>query len=149
MPKDILMDGPTLQFGIKPEGQITERPGAYVVIQNESAQILALEVNGHIHLPGGGIDEGETPEAAAIREALEEAGCTIDNIEYLGKANQYFPSSPLGPLNKLGIFFKAQLLSIDVTQAEIGHQVVWLDLDDFDQSNAKKFQKWAVKLAVI
>lgn len=32
----------------------------------------------------GGIDEGETPEDAAIRETLEETGCEIQELELVG-----------------------------------------------------------------
>lgn len=36
-------------------------------------------------LPGGKMDEGETPEACARREVLEEAGLEIKRLEFLGK----------------------------------------------------------------
>ncbi|HYD18837.1 MAG TPA: NUDIX domain-containing protein [Patescibacteria group bacterium] len=34
----------------------------------------------------GAVDEGEKPEAAARREAFEETGCDITDIEYIGTA---------------------------------------------------------------
>jgi ADP-ribose pyrophosphatase len=34
----------------------------------------------------GAIDEGETPEAAARREAFEETGCDVLDLEFIGKS---------------------------------------------------------------
>lgn len=39
---------------------------------------------GQIAFPGGGIDPGETPEMAAVREAHEETGIDPDAVEILG-----------------------------------------------------------------
>lgn len=43
-------------------------------------------------LPGGGIDEGETPEEAAVREAKEETGL---EVEIVRKVANYRPANKL------------------------------------------------------
>lgn len=40
-----------------------------------------------LEIPGGIVDEGETPEQAAERELLEETGYAAGEIVYLGKSN--------------------------------------------------------------
>ena len=35
-------------------------------------------------LPGGGMDDGETPEQAFRREVLEETGCEVEHIKEIG-----------------------------------------------------------------
>ncbi|WP_045926216.1 NUDIX hydrolase [Bacillus siamensis] len=53
--------------------------GAFVIIQNDGRDILLVKRKDVPlwDLPGGGIAEGETPEAAAIREAFEETGYDV------------------------------------------------------------------------
>ena len=53
---------------------------AFVLIESEN-KILLIEEGGEARgkwcLPGGHVDEGETPEQAAIREAAEEANIRV------------------------------------------------------------------------
>jgi 8-oxo-dGTP pyrophosphatase MutT (NUDIX family) len=44
---------------------------------------------GQVSFPGGRIDAGETPEAAALREAQEEVGLAPGNVELLGRMADY------------------------------------------------------------
>ena len=45
-----------------------------------------------IQIPAGTIEDGETPEAAALREAFEETGLTLLSIrQYLGSKEQKLP----------------------------------------------------------
>ena len=45
-------------------------------------------------LPGGGIDKGETPEAAAIREVREELGIQLNAVQPFTTAQEEVSSSP-------------------------------------------------------
>jgi 8-oxo-dGTP pyrophosphatase MutT (NUDIX family) len=75
-----------------PEGA---RDGAalLLVYPHDETLHLALTVRGsglrnhtgQVSLPGGGVDEGETIEAAALREANEEIGLDLSTVELLGR----------------------------------------------------------------
>jgi ADP-ribose pyrophosphatase YjhB (NUDIX family) len=70
------------------------RPGAKSFIFHEGKVLLVRLGYGHKKwvLPGGGIERGETPEMAAVREAKEESGVVIANPVYIGQRdynNQY------------------------------------------------------------
>jgi ADP-ribose pyrophosphatase YjhB (NUDIX family) len=64
------------------------RKAARTIVLDENQQKIAvLQVkNGDYHkIPGGGIENVETAETAAIREALEECGCDVQLIEKIGE----------------------------------------------------------------
>lgn len=71
--------------------------GCAVVITNLSGDVLLLR---HSYgpdawsLPGGGIDPGEAPEAAARREVKEELGLTLGVVESLGTSEEEVSGSP-------------------------------------------------------
>jgi 8-oxo-dGTP pyrophosphatase MutT (NUDIX family) len=44
---------------------------------------------GQVSFPGGRIDAGETPEAAALREAQEEIALASGDVELLGRMSDY------------------------------------------------------------
>lgn len=136
------------QFGSQPP-EYANRISAYAVVFNDQGQILALKVGKTIHLPGGGIDSGEDPQVAVVRESQEEAGCEISSLEYLGKANQFFAKTEYGPLNKVGTFYTAKLVSFDPSKGvEATHVPHWFAPEEFIAGPSGEFQKWAVKKAM-
>ncbi len=80
-------------FGRKdPKLDYHTRIGAYGVIPDHSgARLLILQAPNHaLFLPGGGVEEGETPEVTLARELLEEFGATVHVTQKLGKSSEYF-----------------------------------------------------------
>jgi 8-oxo-dGTP pyrophosphatase MutT (NUDIX family) len=50
------------------------RPSAYGVLEDQAGRLAIVRSRDGVFLPGGGVDAGETPEEAILREALEECG---------------------------------------------------------------------------
>ena len=57
---------------------VVEHMGRYLLVEEFAMGRVVL------NQPGGHIESGESPEEAAVREALEESGCRIDCGELIG-----------------------------------------------------------------
>ncbi len=95
------------------------------VIENNKGEILIQSVTNNnltLHcLPGGGIDEGESPEEAVEREVIEETGYfDIGTLRYLGsvEANYYKPIKKLHR-QALAYGFSVQLESYQQVKPEL------------------------------
>ena len=93
----------------KPDGdeelarpQRVQRFGAYAAATDPEGRILLTRIApgypgaGRWHLPGGGTDHGETPEAALARELIEETSQHGRVTGLLGMSHRYDPSA-VGP----------------------------------------------------
>ncbi len=66
-----------------------------VILQDNSILLLHRISKDEYELPGGKVDEGETPEETAIRELKEEFQCDVDIIRELG-AKDFHDNSFIG-----------------------------------------------------
>ena len=118
-----------------PSGQIIEnyyqihypRKAVAVVIFDKNDNILLIQNRRYTvgrlewEIPAGRIEDGESNEAAAKREAIEEAGCELTDLQYLCSYN---PSN--GMSDSLVHCFAARVSSEG-------------EFTDFDEINDKKW----------
>ena len=84
-------------FGTVPPGSVTRtRPAAYLVVTDELGKVAVVEglKSGprRYWLPGGGREDGETPEQTIEREVAEELGKRVDELHVFAEAVQVFYS---------------------------------------------------------
>lgn len=141
------MDIPS--FGNRQVGaEYTLRPGGYAIIVNEQKHVACVATPMGLYLPGGGQDPGETPELAAIREVLEECGCTIKLGQRLGVADEFaFGKAENTYFQKRCTFFLAKLIE-KVAPGEADHQLTWVPLQESVLQLNHGSQRWAVGEAI-
>lgn len=72
-----------------PLSDLQWRPSAYGIVIKDGCVLLSRQF-GRYDLPGGGIDLGEEPTAAVIREIKEETGIDAAAPRILGVENSFF-----------------------------------------------------------
>lgn len=119
------------------------RPGAYAVALDEQGRLALVRTPDGLHLPGGGIDEQETEEAALAREVREETGHVLVAAEVAVHADEWVIAAE-GPLVKRCAFFRATFGSKVVDPTERDHELVWVPLASALREMANDCQRWAV-----
>jgi 8-oxo-dGTP diphosphatase len=139
------------QFGEPEPGRdYPDRPAAFVVAAREG-KIACVRVafrrgGPKIDLPGGGLDPGETPEQAAVRECGEEAGLkvVVEGAAF-ARADHFFINGKGASHNTRGLFFAVRLEAEDPSlQTEDDHSLVWLEPIEAIRLLDRDSHAWAV-----
>ena len=117
------------------------RIGAYAVLIDDAERILlALWNEGATPawtVPGGGVEAGETPEEAAVREVREETGYDVELVRLLGEDRFTVPAGQrldgrLRPLLAIRIVFEARIVGGELTHEVDGttDEAAWIPIAD-------------------
>lgn len=102
----------------------------YLMIEERASGIAVLTQ------PGGHIDTGESPEQAAVRETLEETGCTVEAEDLIGV---YLWIHPQTRQQFLKLVYAARFVSLD-ERRPLDEGVVkrlWMTRDDIEHARPR------------
>ena len=135
------------EFGLfDPNADYILRPGGYAVIFSQEGVAVASAPGGLL-LPGGAQDDGESAEAAAIREAQEECGLVIALRHNLGIADELvFADDEKRHYRKRCAFFLAEVIG-EAAATEADHRLMWLSAERAKEQLRHESQRWAVEQA--
>ena len=138
------------QFGERrADRTYVDRPAAFGILEREGkiALVHIVKADGASwhDLPGGGVDEGETPEQGVVREFGEEAGLEVSVRTPFAVVDQFFLNTDGDAWNNRGSFF---VLDLQAEQPDLkiedDHTLVWLEPATAIRTLRHDSHAWAV-----
>jgi len=139
---------PSLEFGELVAGATYfRRPGGYAIICNAAGEVAVVSARQGLFLPGGGQEDAETPEQAAVREVHEECGLLIRLRSYVGTADELvFAANEATYYRKRCAFFSAEVVHQE-GRSEVDHELIWMVPEKAATRLRHESQRWAVSEA--
>ncbi|WP_379965234.1 RNA deprotection pyrophosphohydrolase [Ectobacillus sp. sgz5001026] len=81
--KDYYQNKVELSFDDRPFSQAPKH--VWAICRYNDKWLLTQHLRRGYEFPGGKVEEGETPEEAAVREVLEETGGIVSHLDYVGQ----------------------------------------------------------------
>ncbi|WP_210768023.1 NUDIX hydrolase [Cellulomonas humilata] len=131
------------------------RVGAYAVVVDSGRVLLPhWRGDGRWMLPGGGIDPGEDPADAAVREVLEETGFDVELDGLLGIDSLVVPAKDRinasdGPMHWLRVVYRAHVVGGELRDEADGSTdaAAWFDLAEVPGLRRVELVDVALRLA--
>lgn len=121
-------------------------PSAYAIVFKDGALLQTELREGErptrrLDIPGGHVDEGETPDESAVRETFEETGVHVRVIKLVGyKKVTVTETKPENwrypyPTGYMAYYLCEVVEETHFEGNEDSHGRVWLNLEDFEMSD--------------
>lgn len=111
-----------------------QRMGAYGICVKEGTILLSRYAppDGRWVLPGGGVDHGEHPETAVVREVSEEAGYDVRVDRLLGVESSIWTTSDQVSIHSVRFLYVVEVLGGDLAFEVDGSSdmAAWIPLSD-------------------
>ncbi len=134
------MERPPPSFGTKlPDAEYTPRPGAYALVFDPAGRVAIVHEENDWYLPGGGIEAGETPEQALVREVHEECACGVSIAQLFGDAIEFLVTRSGRHLEVQARYFHASFVG-----ASTAH---WLAPEEACVRVRRRSDAWAITAA--
>jgi 8-oxo-dGTP diphosphatase len=137
------------EFGdSQPGAAYVPRPGGYAVIFDERGRLAVVATAEGLHLPGGGLEPGESAEAATLREVAEETGLRVEIRAFIGAAHELvFARQENVHYRKRCSFYRATVVGAG-EPSEPDHELGWMAPHEALRSLHHEIQRWAVRKAL-
>ena len=129
------------------------RVGSYgLIIKDNKVALIKKAVGGYkglLDLPGGGIEHGEEPEEALIRELKEEAGVDVTSYELLtvtSKRLKWHDDNFNEDLHQIGILYKVELKDYKLREDGDGLDSDGCSYYEIDKLSKKKITPFTLKV---
>jgi 8-oxo-dGTP diphosphatase len=132
---------PAPVFGTRIPGLVYHpRPGAYAIVFDAAGRVALVHEEDAWYLPGGGLEPGESPEQALVREVREECACGVTIAAYLGDAIECLVTRAGRPLEVRGHYFHARFVGTPTA--------TWLPPTEACARVLRQSDAWAITAAV-